>query len=986
MVTDERPAFGEMLRRARVAAGLSQEELAERAGLSARGISDLERGARRVPRRDTVELLAAALGLAPEERARLAAAIRRPSGAAPGPGSPDPDLPGGMVTFLLTDVEGSTPLWQQHPVAMRAALVRHDALVESLTERHRGRVVRPRGEGDSRFCVFARATDAVAAALAIQRALGSEVWPTPTPVRVRMALDVGEADLRGGDYYGTAVNRCARLRELARGGQVLLSEVVHELVADLLPAGASLRDLGARRLRGLSRPNRVFALEAEGLAAGFPPLASSEAPPNNLPAQASSFVGREREIADLERLVAAARLVTLTGPGGTGKTRLALEMAARLLERFPDGAWFVDLAPLTDPRLVWAAAAAALGVREGPARPLDEVLLGHVASRRLLLMLDNCEHVIAESADLAQRLLAAGPEVRVLATSREALAVPGEAAWPVPGLSLPDAGQPAGPEAIGHAEAVRLFVERGAAVRPGFALSEENAAAVARVCRRLDGLPLAIELAAARIKALTPEQIAARLDDRFRLLTGGSRTALPRQQTLRAAVDWSYDLLDVPERALLARLAVFAGGWTLEAAEAVCADAVLPADAVLDLLLRLVDKSLVVAEEHGAAARYRMLETIREYAAARLAETGRDEAPRARHAAHYLALAEAAEPGLTGPSERSWLEQLECEHDNLRAAMQWAVASGEGELGLRMGGALWRFWAMRGHLAEGRRRLSALLAHPNCDALSGSTGAARAKALHAAGTLAAQQGDNGAARSYLEASIAARRVVGARSDLANSLSNLGIVTRSEGDYATARALYAESLAIHRELGNKSGIAHTLANLGLLARFQGDGAAARPLLEESLAIRRELGDPWAIANALNNLAEVALDEGDHASARALLEQSLRINQELGDRRAIAFLLEDFGALAAAQGQAGRALRLVGAAAALRASVGSPLSALEQAKLERALRPTDQALDEPARDALLAEGRATPIEAAVAYALAADESRAAQSGTARPTHRR
>jgi class 3 adenylate cyclase len=488
-----------------------------------------------------------------------------------------PELPTGTITFLMTDVEGSTKLADNHPAAMQEALARHDALAGEIVGGHGGTVVKSRGEGDSLFCVFALASDAVGAALALQQAYQAEPWPAPVaPLRVRMGLHTGDATLRDGDYFGGTVNRCARLRAVGHGGQVLLSQTTYELVRDALPGGAGVKDLGTHGLRDLNRAEQIYQLLHPLLPADFPPLRSQENLPNNLPIQTTSFVGREREIAEVKALLGRTRLLTLTGSGGAGKTRLSLQVAADLLDQYADGVWLAELAPLTDPNLVPQTVAQVLGVREEPGRTITQTLVDYLRPKKLLLLLDNCEHLLTACAQLADTLLRACPDLRILASSREGLNIAGETTYRIPSLSLPPVGAgqsvPSTPESLSQYEAVRLFIERAQSAQPSFTVTNQNAPAVAQLCYRLDGIPLAIELAAARVRALPVEQIAARLDDRFRLLTGGSRTALPRQQTLRALIDWSYDLLSPEEQTLLRRLSVFAGGWTLEAAEAVCAD------------------------------------------------------------------------------------------------------------------------------------------------------------------------------------------------------------------------------------------------------------------------------------------------------------------------------------------------------------------------------------------------------------------------------
>ena len=483
----------------------------------------------------------------------------------------DLQLPAGTVTFLLTDIEGSTRLWESAAEAMAMAVPRSYVLIEQAIGRHGG--VRPveQGEGDSVVGAFARASDAVAAALAAQRALRGETWPGGLEVNVRMALHTAEAQLRDeGNYFGAALSRCARLRAIAHGGQVLVSGSTHDLVIDGLADGLALVDLGEHRLRDLGRPERVFALAHPDLPGDFPDLRSLDALPNNLPFQLTSFVGRGSEIAQAPEALDDTRLLTLTGAGGCGKTRLALQVAADVLDRVPDGGWWVELAPLAEEGLVGAAIAEVLGVRPLPGMTPLAAACAHLASRRALLILDNCEHLLAACAQAVEAILHAAPEVIVLATSRAPLGVAGETDWRVPSLSLPSPAASQQSEALSQSDAVRLFIERALKVRPNFAVTNENAPAVAPICSELDGIPLAIELAAARIRVLSVEQIAAGLSDRFRLLTGGAKSGLPRQQTLRASVDWSYDLLSADEQALLRRVSVFAGGFTLDAVEAVC--------------------------------------------------------------------------------------------------------------------------------------------------------------------------------------------------------------------------------------------------------------------------------------------------------------------------------------------------------------------------------------------------------------------------------
>ena len=521
--------------------------------------------------------------------------------------------PTGTVTFLFTDIQGSTSLWESDPDAVRPALARHDQIVRQAITQHSGYVFKTVGDA---FCAaFPTAPEALQAAHMAQLALTDETWQTETALRVRMALHMGNAEERDGDYFGPPLNRVARLMAAGHGGQTLLSAATQELTRDALPSSASLLDLGPHRLKDLGRPETVFQLLHPSLPAEFPPLSSLDNPslPNNLPQQVTSFIGREAQVAQVKALLTKTRLLTLTGAGGSGKSRLSLQVAADPLDGEGDGVWLVELAGLSDPALVPQAVTGVLGVQEAAGKTVQQALVDWLKPKRLLLILDNCEHLVAACATLAADLLRNCPNIHILASSREPLAVAGEQTYRVPSLSLPDPKQAQTVEGLSQYEAVRLFIERAQAVQPSFSVTDASASAVAQVCFHLDGIPLAIELAAARVRSLSAEEINARLDNRFRLLTGGLRVALPRQQTLRALIDWSYDLLTETEKSLLRRLSVFAGGWTLEAAEVVCAGEPVEDFEVLDLLTALVDKSLVVAEPAGDGTRYRLLETIRQY-------------------------------------------------------------------------------------------------------------------------------------------------------------------------------------------------------------------------------------------------------------------------------------------------------------------------------------------------------------------------------------
>jgi predicted ATPase/class 3 adenylate cyclase len=609
---------------------------------------------------------------------------------------------------LFTDIEGSTKLWERDPEAMSKALSRHDELLREHVEAHGGFVFKT--VGDAFYVAFSSAPEAVEVALEAQRSLLAEKWEQTGSLRVRMALRTGTAEERGADYFGPTLNRVARLLSAGHGGQILISLSTQELVRDQLPLGAELRDLGERRLRDLFGPEHVFELIAPELPSSFPPLETLDARLNNLPTQPTPLVGREREVSEVSDLLRRAdvRLLTLTGTGGTGKTRVALQSAAELVDEFEDGVFFVALATLTDPGLVASTLTQALGVAESGEKQPEDALREFVRERELLLLMDNFEQVL-EATPLLEELQAAAPRLKVLATSRAALRLYGEREFPVPPLALPDPAYPPPPERLTQYEAVRLFVERARAVKPDFSVTNENAPAVAEICVRLDGLPLAIELAAARIRLLPPRAMLARLGSRLKLLTGGARNLPERQRTLRGAIEWSYELLTPEERTLFARLSVFAGGRTLEIIETIC-DPEGELD-TLDGLESLLEKSLLRQEEGpGGEPRFVMLETIHEYAREKLEESGEAEEVRRRHAEHFLTLAEESYPELKGPDQLEWLERLEAEHDNMRAALSWALGRKEAEVALRLGGALWWFWWMRGHNSEGRRLLEEALA------------------------------------------------------------------------------------------------------------------------------------------------------------------------------------------------------------------------------------------------------------------------------------
>ena len=727
-------------------------------------------------------------------------------------------------------------------------------------------------------------------------------------------------------------------------------------------------------------------------------------PPLRIPFPVSELIGREAETQEVRSLLGTHRLVTLAGSGGIGKTRLALAVASRAALDFPSGIWFVDLSPVTDPAQVVSTLAHVLDVREREGQSLTDALLEHLLGRRLLLILDNAEHLQDSCAALTARLLETLPDLQVLATSRMPLGVAGEQVWRVPSLPCPDPSTPAVPDSLLDYAGPSLFVARALSASSTFVLTEKNAPAIVQICARLDGIPLALELAAARVGSLSAEQIAARLENAFRLLTMGPGTALPRHQTLRALVDWSYDLLQEPEKILLSRLSVFMGGWNLEDAESVCGFAPLALADVLDLLSGLLGKSLALAQEVDGTMRYRLLETLRQYGQERLSASGEIDQVGRRHRDYFVALAEAAEPHLNGPQKGRFLSELELQHDNLRQALAFCLKDeAGGEVGLRLGGALQQLWATRSYLSEGNERLAAALAHPGAQsptkaranalfsrslmvAMQGDHSSAKplmeesltiyralgdevgiARSLNQLGNVALLQGNYVSARSLYEDGLMLRREMGDRAGIANSLSNLGMAAFALGDYPTTRSLYEQSLIIRQELNDKNGIAISLINLGRAAIELGDHSSALPLIEESLAIYRALGDEVGIARSFNQLGNVALLQGDLPTARSLLKESLTRFRKLGYRQGFSESLEAFAFLAVKEERSERAVLLWSITAVLRDAIGSIWSPLNRALQEAALADARAKLGESAFAAAWAVGRAMTWEQAAAYAL-------------------
>jgi predicted ATPase/class 3 adenylate cyclase len=869
------------------------------------------------------------------------------------------ELPTGTVTFLFTDIEGSTRLLQELGEGYARIRDEHAAIIRRAIEAQGGRELST--AGDSFFAVFRSPAQAVGAAVAAQRDLHAHRWPDGVEMRVRMGVHTGEGLLGGEDYVGIDVNRAARIADAAHGGQVILSGATRALVERDLSPGTTVRDLGPHRLKDLAHPEELFDLAIERLPSDFPPPRSLDARPNNLPVQLTSFVGRTEELAEVERLLEGSRLVTLTGPGGSGKTRLALEVAARALPRYREGAFFVDLSTVTDPALVPSSLAAALGVQEVAGTPILEVVRDHLRDREVLLVVDNLEQIL-DAAPVLEDLLTTASKLTVLATSRVVLSLRGEQEYPVPPLHPPEPDRLPRLADLRRLDAVRLFTERAAAVSPAFRLTEANAPAVAEITARLDGLPLAIELAAARTKVLSPEQMLPRLDRRLAVLTAGPRTLPERQRTLRGAIAWSHDLLDDAEGALFARLSVFSAGWTLEAAEAVADPEGLELDA-LDALASLVDRSLIRRADPNGEPRFAMLETIREFAAERLLETGEREQLRRRHAEHYLDLAVAAEPHLTGEDQGRWLDQCELEHANIRAALRWAIDAGEAERAQEAAGALWRFWQQRGHLAEARRWFDEVLTMPT----GRRPTAARAKALTGAGGIAWWQMDRGMSRACYQEALEIERELEDPTRIAEALYNQAFVVAAEEGVEAAAVLLDESLELFRRAGDEAGVARALNMLVIRDAEAGDWEACIRGIEEAAAIMRALGDRYQLANALVWLAVAYARSGRPEDGHAAALESLDLFREAENATGIALALLSLSFLALWEGRYEDALRLVAASETLDEEAGASRTTGFAGLLEgdpaaeaRAHLPQDVA------DRAWEEGRGMSMEAAVILA--------------------
>ncbi len=898
-------------------------------------------------------------------------------------------LPTGTVTFLLTDIEGSTPLWEKQPEAMKAALASHDAILRAAIEAWHGRVIKSTGDGI--HAVFPTALEALQATIQAQTILQSPL--SNLQIKVRMGLHTGEAELRDGDYFGTSLNRTGRIMAVGYGGQVLLSDVTAGLVREALPAETSLQDLGEHRLKGLSNPEHLWQVIAPGLPGGFPPLQSLSTLPNNLPLQLTSFIGREKERTEIKELLHSARLVTLTGSGGTGKTRLSLEVGGDLLTAFPQGVWLVELVPLTNPEQIIPALAQVFGLQDLPFSSLETMLMDSLRDKKLLLILDNCEHLIAACARLVEEMLHHCAGLKVLASSREALGIAGEVAYRIPSLV--------------ESESNCLFEERARGANPGFSLTAENVASVTQICARLDGIPLAIELAAARIRLFSVEQIASRLDNRFKLLTGGSRNALPRQQTLRALIDWSYDILGEEERQLFRRLSVFASGWTFEAAEFVC-----PTQDVLELLAQLVNKSLVVVDNNGSqSTRYHLLETIRQYARDKLLEAGEALEVRSLHSQYYLQLAETAEPKLYRADSAKLIRLLEDEQDNFRVSLEW-TRENEIESALRIVYALQIFWIRNGYQAEWRTLAESVISRAETlPPLEGEQANRRnfliARALSTLNGVAMNQGDiqyinevsekcKAYARNINDKAMVARALayscqgrlaVGNTEGMetwtrealqyaqaANDPFALGMSLGATSQYLMltgkdpelARETASQSIKVFKEHGLIWPYAIIMLGLGMMAKYKGDFATSRENFKDILPLFQEMEDIQRVTMIQSEFGHMDRYEGQLDKAEQAYRETILVWQKIGHGAAVANQLEFIAFIAMAHAQDERAARLLGAAEALREKIKIQMSQFERTEYDQQVDKLRGRMPAELFSTLWAKGRLLPMEQAVALA--------------------
>ena len=913
-------------------------------------------------------------------------------------------LPMGTVTFLFTDIENSSSLWEKYPEAMKSALAKHDSILKEVIEANNGHVIKTTGDGV--HAVFSTAIDASNASLDAQRELQTSE-NSDVSIRVRMGIHTGEAELRDGDYYGSTLNRAARIMSIGHGGQILLSETTLQIAREHLSSDVSALDLGQHHLKGLSKAERIFQISTPFLQKEFPALKSQVYATNNLPTQLTSFVGRERELAESKSRLEGARLLTLIGPGGTGKTRLSIQLGLQLIPYFKDGVWLVEFAPISDPSLIIQTITSVFDIGEVPGVPLKTLLHDFLREKQLLLILDNCEHLVEASAKVVDELLHVAPNIKIIVSSREALGINGETVYRVPSLSLPDQDEVTKEAAIGY-EAVQLFVERAPAANRKFQLTDENASFVAQICSRLDGIPLAIELAASRITVFSPEQVAKRLDDRFKLLTGGSRTALPRQQTLRALIDWSYDLLSQDERALLRRLSVFAGGWTFEAAETICNNV-----DVFEHLPQLVNKSLVTVNDEGDEPRYFLLETIRQYARDKLLENGEGEGTRSRHFTYYLAMAETAFPEmLTREKDLYWAEKLETEYDNLRAAVDWGLAH-DPIATMRLIRSLTYLFVVTNYYGEGHHWGEEALKHVKSltdkgKVLTEEENLYKARLLASMSTMSLTMGDTRKTLMEAEESTSLLRTLGDTRTLAQTLSfhmagklvtgnfdeavaamhealelaeslndkhiSAGVLGAASfvelyvnKDYAKSDALREEASELFREYGSRWSYGIMAYGFGNMLTLQKQFGKAREKYQIAMQVMQEIKSSRNIIMIKSDLAHILRQEGNYIEAIPAYHETIKAWQRMGQRSAVAHQLECLAFIAKAIERPDKAARLLGAAEALRQKINMDMTPPEREEYEKEVADLKANMDEKEFASLWSEGRSTTMDEAIAFAL-------------------
>ena len=1025
-------SFGEWLKRQRMGKGLTREQLAHQIGCAVITLRKIE-AEERHPSVQIVERLMEILNIPSDQNTAFLRFARGDWRSAP-MGAPvnfpwlqseadevsQPAIH--LATFLFTDIEGSAKLWDLAPEKMKVALQRHHEILQNSVISNGGSVFQIVGDA---FCAaFPTVGTAISAAITAQQALYQEPWDLPFPIRVRMGIHTGESErspnspLLGGYASNQTLNRVARVLSAAHGGQILLSLVTKDLIKDTLPANTDLRDMGEHHLKNLIHPEHLFQLKIAGLPTEFPPLNTLDLHRHNLPVQLTSFIGREKEIAGVILLLEKSRLLTLIGPGGTGKTRLSMEVASRLFDQYPDGAWIVELAPIWDPLLIPRTTAIAMGLRDEPQRPAIDMLCDYLRGKKTLIILDNCEHLVEACAQLADTLLRACPHVCILATSREALGIAGETSYLVPSLELPDMQTPSTVESLNQCEAVRLFIERASAKTQSFVMTDKNAAAIAQICHGLDGIPLAIELAAGKVRALSVQQIAQRLDDRFHLLTEGNRTALPRHQTLQAAIEWSHNLLSLSEQVLFRRLSVFVNGWTLEAAESVCADRdattgnTLKTEDILECLTQLVHKSLVMTEERNDEIRYHMLETIRQYAHKKLNQAGESEELRDKHLEYFHALAAQAKPHLNSAQQIVWIDRLETELDNIRFGLTWAQEGGSVAAGLQLVADLLWFWIFRYYFQEPLLALKNLLTKP----LLVDQIRLLAQAHIAAAWLEFLLGNFEAGFAHAKESerLCLQRGLAGRAELA-AARNLLIQTQVTGEHPSIQTRQAleENMRLLQEVGDQQEMAKAKHLMSIVLEKSGDQTGARHALEQSMMLFRECGDHIRAAQMSKSLAIMALEEGKYAEAgehfATILSFSRQSSINLGIDELLWFLgvtaireqdyvraktwytecllfcqqigspdaqlpecLIGFAGIASAEKRFERAAQIVGATKLMiEARPGPSLENFDQIELKRLTAILREELGDARFEALALQGRTMTMEQAIAYALDNDE---------------